>query len=484
MATSPPDGSQSLHKALHVRHLIFIAVGGTIASGFYLASGGAIALAGPGVIITYILGGLLTMAVMSCLAELSVHGYTASGFAKYAANMFGPLVGFLTAWNYWLAWIPGLGAEGIAVATYLRTFAIFHPYPIWLIALVIFVIDGAINLVGVLTMGNYEFTLSGLKIATLVLFAVVGFAGIIGIGIPAVGFDQYTSQGGFLPLGAAGIFTSFLLVIYAYTGCELISVSSEESVHPERDVPRALIGSAAIVTAIFVGVIGVLLALQSWKVVGTSSSPLIDAMNAIHQGFIAKVLTLGLVLASISAIDAAIYVSSRLLFSLSRDGYFPKVFAKLHPTRKVPILATVVCVSAMYLCVLLDVVSPTNAFVLLGSVTTLGFLWAWFIIPLMQIVWRRRLGKERVKRLKWKVPLYPITPLFCMACVLLAIIAPLFQNTPGLLGLNGGELPVAAGIVWLIIWTVYYKTIGQRLRARHLAEHPEVADELPAFLRT
>jgi len=156
----------------------------------------------------------------------------------------------------------------------------------------------------------------------------------------------------------------------------------------------------------------VLLALQSWKVAGTSSSPLIDAMNGIHQGFIAKVLTLGLVLASISAIDAAIYVSSRLLFSLSRDGYFPKVFARLHPTRKVPILATIVCVSAMYLCVLLDVVSPTNAFVLLGSVTTLGFLWAWFIIPLMQIMWRRRLGKERVRRLKWKVPLYPITPIF------------------------------------------------------------------------
>jgi len=169
---------------------------------------------------------LLTMGVMSCLSELSVHGYTASGFAKYAANMFGPLIGFLTAWNYWLAWIPGLGAEGIAVATYLRTFAIFHPYPIWLIALVIFVVDGAINLIGVLTMGNYEFTLSGIKIGTLVLFAVVGLAGILGIGIPAVGFDQYVNQGGFLPLGAAGIFTSFLLVIYAYTGCELISVGS------------------------------------------------------------------------------------------------------------------------------------------------------------------------------------------------------------------------------------------------------------------
>jgi len=125
------------------------------------------------------------MAVMSCLAELSVHGYTASGFAKYAGNMFGP-GGILDGMELLAGLDTRTGAEGIAVATYLRTFAIFHPYPIWLIALVIFIIDGAINLVGVLTMGNYEFTLSGLKIATLTLFAIVGLAGIIGIGIPAV----------------------------------------------------------------------------------------------------------------------------------------------------------------------------------------------------------------------------------------------------------------------------------------------------------
>lgn len=464
-----------------MRHLIFLAVGGTIASGFYLASGGAISLAGPAVIITYVLVGLVAIGVMSCLAELSVQGYSAAGFAKYAKDMFGPLVGFLTGWNYWLAWVPGLAAEAIAVGTYLHAFTIFQPYPIWTIAGAVLVIDTAINLIGVLTMGNYALTLSAIKIAVLTIFALVGVAAIVGIGMTPVGLAHYTDQGGFFPLGVGGLFTSFLLVFYAYTGLELVSVSSEESLHPEKDVPRALIGSAAIVMAIFVSVITVLLALSSWKTLGTSSSPLIDALNGIHQPVIANLMTLGIVIASISAIDAGIYVSSRLLFAFARDGYFPKVFARVNPKRKVPVVATVTCTVSMFVLIILEILYPSYAFVFLGSLATLGFMWAWTIIPVMLIVWRFRLGPEKVRALKWKVPLYPFTPIACIVLVGVAIIAPLFQNTPGLFGISGGAMPVVAGALWVAVWTVYYLTIGRRLRAKHLAEHPD-SEDMPSLL--
>jgi AAT family amino acid transporter len=481
MAASTPDPSRPLTKALKVRHLIFLAVGGTIASGFYLASGGAISLAGPAVLITYVIAGLVTIGVMSCLAELSVQGYSAAGFAKYAKDMFGPLIGFLTGWNYWLAWVPGLSAEAIAVGTYLHAFSFFSAYPIWSIALVVLVLDTGVNLIGVLTMGNYELTLSAIKIAVLVIFALVGVAAILGIGMNPVGLSNYTSQGGFFPLGVGGLFTSFLLVFYAYTGIELVSVSSEESLHPERDVPRALIGGAAIVMVVFVSVIAVLLALSSWKTLGTSSSPLIDSLNRIGQPQIASLMTLGIVIASISAIDAGIYVSSRLLFAFARDGYFPKVFARVNAKRKVPVVATITCSSAMFVMVLLEIVAPQYAFVFLGSLATLGFMWAWTIIPVMLIVWRRRLGPEKVRTLKWKVPGYPITPIACILLVGVAIVAPIFQNTPGLFGISGGAMPVVAGAVWVAIWSVYYLTIGRSLRAKHLAAHPD-SEDMPAIL--
>jgi amino acid transporter, AAT family len=481
MASSPPKSKGTLVKALRIRHLIFLAVGGTIASGFYLASGAAISLAGPAVLITYVVAGLVTIGVMACLAELSVQGYSAAGFAKYAKDMFGPLIGFLTGWNYWLAWVPGLSAEAIAVGTYLHAFTIFQAYPIWVIAGVVLILDTAVNLIGVLTMGNYELTLSAIKIAVLTIFALVGVAAILGIGMSPVGVANYSNQGGLFPLGVGGLFTSFLLVFYAYTGIELVSVSSEESVHPEKDVPRALIGSAAIVMAIFVAVIAVLLALSSWKTLGTSSSPLIDALNGIHQPVIANLMTLGIVIASISAIDAGIYVSSRLLFAFARDGYFPKVFARLNPRRGVPVVATITCSASMFALVVLDILSPTYAFVFLGSLATLGFMWAWTIIPVMTIVWRTRLGAEKVRALKWKMPWYPFIPIACILLVGVAIIAPIFQNTPGLFGISGGALPVVAGAVWVAIWTVYYMTIAKRLRAKHLLEHPD-AEDMPAIV--
>src|SRR5438132_13483564 len=96
MGVAVPAGDKGLRKALRLRHLIMLSVGGTIASGFLLASGGAISLAGPGVVITYLVAGLVSIGVMACLSELSVCGYTASAFAKYAEESIGPRTGFLT----------------------------------------------------------------------------------------------------------------------------------------------------------------------------------------------------------------------------------------------------------------------------------------------------------------------------------------------------------------------------------------------------
>jgi amino acid permease len=101
----------------------------------------------------------------------------------------------------------------------------------------------------------------------------------------------------------------------------------------------------------------------------------------------------------------------------------------------------------------------------------------------MLIVWRTRLGAEKVRNLKWKMPFYPFIPIACILLVGIAIIAPIFQNTPGLWGISGGALPVVAGAVWVAIWTVYYMTIAKRLRAKHLLEHPD-AEDMPAIVTT
>ena len=456
MATEAPTEVRTLRRALKMRHLIMLSVGGTIASGFLLASGGAIALAGPGVVITYLIAGLVAIGVMACLSELSVQGQTAGGFAKYAETSIGPLVGFLTGSNYWLAWIGGSAAEAVAVGTFAQALPPFHSTPVWLIAFVVITVDIAINLVGVLLMGNYEFALSTIKIVALAVFVIFCIGAMLGIGSPASGTSNFTSHGGFLPFGVAGLFTSFLLVFYAYTGIEMISVTAEESVHPEKDIPRALMGTAALVTVIFMAAILAMVAVVSWKTLGTSSSPLVDALNAIHAPIFANLMTLAIIIGSISAIDCGIYSGSRVVFALARDSYLPDRLAVTNSKTDVPTVALIVSALFIYTGVVVDLLSPKIAYVFLGSLATLGFLWAWTIIPVMQILFRRRLGAEGARNLKWRMPLYPAIPIACIALVGLAIIAPIFQNTPGLFGINAGALPVVAGAIYMAAWTAYY----------------------------
>jgi len=427
------------------------------------------------VVVVYIIAGLVSIGVMACLAELSVHGKTASGFAKFAEETMGPLMGFLTGSNYWLAWVAGPAGEAIAVGTFAVALAPFHSVPIWIISLVVIVGDLAINYAGVLLMGNYEFVLSTIKIIGMILFCIFCFAAVFGIGQPAIGAANINGHGGFFALGATGVFTSFLLVFYAYTGIELVSVSAEESVHPERDVPRALMLTAALVSVLFIVSALALVAAEDWQKLGVSSSPLIDTLNTIHLPAVANILTIAIIVASISGIDAGIYTGSRMLFALSRDNYLPARFSTTNPHRKIPTFALTVTGVTMVAMVLLDLYSPTVAYVFLGSLSTLGFLWAWLFIPVMQMLYRRKIGPEGVRNLKWKTPLYPFTPIACIILVGVAMIAPIFQNTPGLFGLSAGALPVAGGILWMGIWIIYYFAYGRNLRSRTAADRAAAA---------
>lgn len=477
-----PGSAGSLKRALRIRHLVTLSVGGTIASGFFLATGGAISAAGPGVIITYLIGGIVIIGVQACVAELAVQGETgagsAGGFAIYAQRRLGPWFGFMTGWNYWLAWVGGIAAEAVAVGIYVNSLAPFHAYPVWLISIVVVTLDLAVNLLDVLTMGNYEFILSSIKIIAIVVFVVACLAAVLGVGTSPVGFGNLTAHGGFLPLGVSGLFASFLLVFYAYTGVEMINIGAEESVRPEHDVPVALLGTAALVMALFIFAILGLVIVEPWTLLGTSSAPLTDALNAVGYKAVATLITFAIILSSISCIDSGIYASSRMLFALAREGYFPSRFSKTHATRRVPIAAITVCGACIYGGAILDYLSPNYAFVFLGSLATLGFMWAYVLIPVLEILYRRGLTPEETATLHWRVPFWPWTPIVCAAFILIAVVGPIFTTSPGLLGIPSGALPVVAGVVWVAFWSVYYVTLGRYYRQQASSEALESLAEV------
>lgn len=453
-----------LHRRLRLRHLIMLSVGGTIASGFFLFSGQAFNIAGPAAVLTYVIAGVIGLCVMACLAEMSVNRHVAGSFAIYVQDTLGPLGGFLTGWNYWLAWVMGAATESLAAGTYFHTFR--PEVPIWIVAGIIVAIELTVNLIGVLFMGEYEFTLSLLKTIALWTFAVVGLAAILGIGFAPSGVSNYTSHGGFAPHGLGAVYTALFTVFFAYVGIELVGVTAEESVHPERDVPRALMWTAVLVAALFIISSLILIAVEPWtRAATTSISPFVDALNQLHVPIIATAFNWVVIIASLSSVDGGLYTASRMLFALGREGYFPEQVARTHPTRRVPVLATIITSLCIFFGAVVAYFNPTTAYVFVADLATFGFLSAWLMIPIAQVLYRMQRGDSYVRNLKWKVPLYPLTPLLAIVAVALAFIGQFFNGSGNQLGpvtIPGSGLTVVIGIIWTVVWALYFLFIGRR----------------------
>jgi L-asparagine transporter-like permease len=475
------NADRQLRRALRVRHLVMLAVGGTIASGFLLFAGSAIGLAGPAVIVSYIIAGIITVAVMACLAELCVMKPVSASFATYARDTMGPLAGFMTGWNYWLAWVMGAATESLAAGTYFHSFYSFAP--IWLVAAIIIAIEMAINLVGVLFMGEYEFILSTIKIIALAAFILIGICAILGIGFHSHGVTQLTANHGFFPNGTGVVFTALLTVFFAYAGIELVGVTAEESVNPARDVPRALFYTVGIVVALFVIGIFILMAISPWATAGTSSSPFVDAIKSLNMPVVATIFNWIVISASVSSVDGALYTASRMLFAQAREGNFPQALAVTHPRRKVPILAIAVTASCMFIGALLAYFFPASAYVFVASLSAFGFLFAWLMIALAQPLYRRKMGQDWVRNLKWKTPLYPLTPIIAIVTVVGALVGQFFTGGSGTkigpITIPGGGVSVVVGVIWTIIWSIYYLAYARR-RYRHGDEWRSQEDAVAA----
>ncbi len=460
--------SHDLHRRLHLRHLIMLSVGGTIASGFFLFIGQAINVAGPAVVITFAIVGLVSLAVMACLAELSVNSPVAAvagSFATYARDTMGPLAGFLTGWNYWLAWVMGAATESVAAGTYFHTFR--PEIPIWIVAGIIVAIEMAVNLIGVLFMGEYEFTLSMIKTIVLAIFLIVGIAAILGIGFHATGVSNYTAHGGFAPKGFGAVFAALFTVFFAYVGIELVGVTAEETVHPERDVPRALLWTAALVTVLFVVGVLVLMAVVPWTraaAASVSGSPFVDALNALHVPVIATIFNWVVIIASLSSVDGGLYTASRMLFSLGREGYFPAAVGHTDSRRKVPTLAILITSLCIFVGAVLAFFNPGNAYAFVASLSSFGFLYAWLMIPLAQVLNRHIRGAAYASTMRWSVPLYPLTPAVAIVAVLVAFVGQFFYSsgtTIGPITIPGNGLTVVVGLLWTLIWALYYMALGR-----------------------
>src|SRR5215475_6089321 len=384
-----------------------ITIGGAIGVGLFLGSSVTIRLAGPGVIVTYLLSAVIALIVAYAVAEMAVVHPVAGSFGVYAEKYLSPWAGFSVRATYGFVQIIAVGAEITAVAIYFGFWFPSVPQWAWVVGVSIGLVT--LNTLQVSRFGEFEYWFALIKVLAIIVFIIVGFALIAGVGPKhAVGLSNLTSHGGFLPFGLKGVWLAMILALTSYMGVEVIGVTAGEAEHPEVTIPRAMRSIVFRLILFYVLAMTVMLAMTPWNQMGTgiTGSPFVSAFSAAGIPYASSIMNIVVITAALSSSNTDLYLTTRMLFSLSRGGYAPAWLGSLSKSG-VPTRALAVSTGGMIAAILLAIFAPSKAFLMLYGVAVAGMFFVWGVILLTHTAFRRVLGPERVAQLPMRIHFYP-----------------------------------------------------------------------------
>src|SRR3984957_7219782 len=417
--SSSPQGT-NLQRSLTQRQLTMLALGGAIGVGLFLGSSVTIRLAGPGVILSYLLGAVIAMIVAYSLAEMAVVHPVAGAFGVYAETYLNAWAGFAVRATYGLVQIIAIGAEVTAVAIYCGFWFPHVPQWVWVAGASLALV--AINALQVGRFGEFEYWFALIKVSAIVAFIAIGVTLIFGVGPrPALGLSNLVANGGFLPFGLKGVWLALTLALTSYMGVEVIAVTAGEARDPERSIPRAMRTIVYRLIFFYVLAISAMLAMTPWNRVGSetgiSGSPFVSAFAGVGIPYAASIMNLVVITAALSSCNADLYLTTRMLFSLSRSGYAPAWLSRLS-TNGVPHRALGLSTAGMIAAILLAKYAPSRAFLMLYGVAVAGMFFVWVVILLSHIQFRKSLSPEFRSRLPIKLAWSPYSNWIGIAALL------------------------------------------------------------------
>ncbi|HDX9576940.1 TPA: amino acid permease [Bacillus pseudomycoides] len=313
-----------LKKELLPRHVQFLALAGMIGTGIFKGSGDTLGIAGPGVIVSYLLGGLLMMIVMVALAEMAVV-YPNHNVQHLVHKAFGFHVSFVVGWLYWINWTLVTIVEILAAGSFLQFW--FSNVPLWLLSAVCALLVVGINSFQVKFYGEMEFWFASIKILALVLFILLGGAVLFGLTsfAPSTPTQHLFGHGGFFPTGMKGVFSACFIVMFSFGGSELIGVAISETKDVEKVLPKVIKGVVWRVIIFYILPIIIIAGLIPWNKVAGNESPFIQVMNAIGIPGVAHIMNFVLLTAVLSAANSGVFATSRTMVALAEKGEAPKI---------------------------------------------------------------------------------------------------------------------------------------------------------------
>ncbi|ALA67039.1 amino acid permease [Corynebacterium lactis] len=385
--TSTTGEATQLGKGLQVRHLTMMGLGSAIGAGLFLGTGVGIKAAGPGVLISYVIAGIIVVLVMQMLGEMSAARPASGSFSTYAEMAFGSSAGFVLGWLYWFMLIMVLGAEITGAGAIMGA---WFGVPGWIPGLICVVFFAVVNLANVRGFGEFEFWFAFIKVAVIIAFLVIGLLIFLGL-IPGTTFvgSTHIAQSGFLPNGTSGIAAGLLAVAFAFGGIEIVTIAAAEADDPRRSIAAAVRSVIFRISVFYLGCVMVIILLLPYSQIDGADSAAQSPFTLVLQqanipgvvGFMEAII----VLALLSAFNAQIYASSRLVYSMSTRGEAPRFFA-LTNSSAVPNRAVIMSMVFAFISVGLQVIFDGSS-VLIFLLNAVGgcLLVIWLVIALSEI---------------------------------------------------------------------------------------------------
>lgn len=443
--SSPRRGEVGhLKRGLKRRHLSMIAIGGSIGTGLFVASGATISQAGPGgALAAYALIGLMVFLLMQSLGEMATYIPVAGSFGDYGTRFVSPSFGFAMGWNYWYNWSITVSAELVAAALVMRYWVPAETVPAWAWSVGFMAILFLLNYFSAKGYGEAEFWFAGIKVVTVLVFLFLGVLMIFGVmGGGSPGFANWTiaGEGGqHAPFvnGILGMLAVFMVAGFSFQGTELVGVAAGEAEEPEENLPRAVRTIFWRILLFYIGailVIGFLIPFTDPNLLNSSEeniaiSPFALVFDKAGIAFAAAVMNAVILTSVLSAGNSGLFASTRMLYALAVNGQAPRIFATTN-RRGVPVAALIATSAVGFAGFIAYLISEDAAYTWLLNASGLAGFITWVGIAWCHIKFRQALRAQgrQLSDLPFRALFYPAGPIIALVMCVLVIAGQSFES--------------------------------------------------------
>lgn len=436
--------TDKLKHALSTRHILMIALGSAIGTGFFFGAGESIKLAGPAILLSYAIGGIMMYIIVRALGEMAVAEPSSGSFSYYAYKYIGNYAGFISGWNYWFNYIIVSMLELTATSIFMDYW--FPNVTHWIVTLIVMLVFTGINLLNVKLFGEFEFWFAGIKVTTVICLVLFG--------IYIIGFNHTGNQGvsnianlwdngGFFANGWHGFIFSFVVVVFSFGGTELVGITAGEAENPDKTIPMAINGIIVRIILFYIATLAIIMCLYPWNKINSNISPFVDVFHQIGINKAASLMNLVAITAALSSLNSGIYGTARMVYNLANQNNAPAFMRKVSQ-KGIPANAIIFSVICIALTVLLNYLYPKKIFNILLAIATIAAIINWLTILLTHASFKLK----SVASSRYPALAYPLSSI--VAAIFLVFVASVMYFMPDM------KLAIIIAPVWLAFLSVAY----------------------------